>query len=112
LPRSVTKEKLNLLQFASITVAHNPKLSMYGTSAKFSTNSRCPLSNIPSIRSRSATPAKLEYAFEAEKQLIEAGVPILAGTDAPYAGTWFGVSVHRELELLVRGGMSPAQALL
>lgn len=56
-------------------------------------------------------PAKLEYAFEAEKQLIAAGVPILAGTDAPYAGTWFGVSVHRELELLVRGGMSPAQAL-
>ena len=56
-------------------------------------------------------PARLEYALQAEKQLIAADVPILAGTDAPNPGTWFGVSMHRELELLVRGGMSPAQAL-
>src|ERR1019366_7071327 len=44
-------------------------------------------------------PVKLEYAFAAERQLIAAGVPILAGTDAPYAGTGFGVSLHRELEI-------------
>ena len=56
-------------------------------------------------------PAKLEYAWQAERQLLAAGVPILAGTDAPSPGTWFGVSLHRELELLVHGGMSPTQAL-
>lgn len=43
--------------------------------------------------------------------LIRAGVPILAGTDAGNPGTWYGLSLHRELDLLVRGGLSPAQAL-
>src|ERR1051326_2063912 len=56
-------------------------------------------------------PLKMAYAFEAEKQLLLAHVPILAGTDAPNPGTWYGVSMHRELELLVKGGMTPAQAL-
>jgi imidazolonepropionase-like amidohydrolase len=36
---------------------------------------------------------------------------LLAGTDAPNPGTVFGASLHRELELLVRCGISPAQAL-
>ncbi len=44
-------------------------------------------------------------------QLRQAGVPILAGTDAPNPGTWYGVSLHRELELLVRGGLTPLEAL-
>ncbi|MBV9505186.1 MAG: CIA30 family protein, partial [Acidobacteriia bacterium] len=56
-------------------------------------------------------PAKLDYALRTEKQLLTAGVPVLAGTDAPNPGTWFGVSMHRELELLVWGGMSPIEAL-
>ncbi|MBV9507067.1 MAG: CIA30 family protein [Acidobacteriia bacterium] len=58
-----------------------------------------------------ARPAKLEYALKTERDLLAARVPVLAGTDAPNPGTWFGVSMHRELELLVRGGMSPVQAL-
>ncbi|HVS12837.1 MAG TPA: amidohydrolase family protein [Thermoanaerobaculia bacterium] len=40
-----------------------------------------------------------------------AGVPVLAGTDAPNPGTAYGVSLHRELELLVRAGLDPAGAL-
>lgn len=40
-----------------------------------------------------------------------AGVPILAGTDAPNPGTSHGVSMHRELELLVAAGLTPPQAL-
>jgi hypothetical protein len=44
-------------------------------------------------------------------QLREAGVPILAGTDAPNPGTTFGASLHRELELLVRAGLAPVEAL-
>jgi imidazolonepropionase-like amidohydrolase len=39
------------------------------------------------------------------------GVPILAGTDAPNPGTWHGISLHRELELLVRAGLTPLEAL-
>jgi imidazolonepropionase-like amidohydrolase len=56
-------------------------------------------------------PLRLANAFDAERELMHAGVPILAGTDSPNVGTWWGVSLHRELELLVQGGMSPAQAL-
>jgi imidazolonepropionase-like amidohydrolase len=44
-------------------------------------------------------------------RLVDAGVTILAGTDAPNPGTIFGASLHRELELLVRCGLTPAQAL-
>jgi imidazolonepropionase-like amidohydrolase len=43
--------------------------------------------------------------------LARAGVSILAGTDAPNPGTAHGVSMHGELELLVRAGLSPAEAL-
>jgi imidazolonepropionase-like amidohydrolase len=45
------------------------------------------------------------------RRLAEAGVTLLAGTDAPNPGTVFGASLHRELELLVRCGISPARAL-
>lgn len=44
--------------------------------------------------------------------LAEAGIPILAGSDAPNPGTWFGISLHRELELLVQSGLSPRSALV
>ncbi|SES11435.1 Imidazolonepropionase [Lentzea xinjiangensis] len=45
------------------------------------------------------------------RRLAGAGVTLLAGTDAPNPGTAFGESLHRELELLVRCGVSPARAL-
>ena len=41
----------------------------------------------------------------------EAGIAILAGTDAPIAPSPPGVSLHDELELLVRAGLSPLDAL-
>lgn len=50
-------------------------------------------------------------AEENVRRLADAGVTLLAGTDAPNPGTVFGASLHRELELLVRCGISPAQAL-
>jgi len=43
--------------------------------------------------------------------LHRVGVPILAGTDVPAPGTAHGLSVHRELELLVRSGLTPVEAL-
>jgi len=45
------------------------------------------------------------------RQLKEAGVPILAGTDAPNPGTAYGASLHGELGLLVKAGMTPVEAL-
>jgi imidazolonepropionase-like amidohydrolase len=50
-------------------------------------------------------------ALAAVRALHSAGVPVLAGTDAPNPGTTHGVSIHRELELLVHAGLSPAEAL-
>ena len=50
-------------------------------------------------------------AEEAVRQLRAAGVPILAGTDAPNPGTSHGASLHLEMELLVRAGLTPAEAL-
>jgi len=50
-------------------------------------------------------------AEEAVRQLQAAHVPLLAGTDAPNPGTTHGASLHRELELLVQAGLTPAEAL-
>lgn len=61
---------------------------------------------------RSNAPAVSYAAAEASvKQLRAAGVPILAGTDAPNPGTAHGIALHRELELLVHAGLSPTEAL-
>jgi imidazolonepropionase-like amidohydrolase len=48
---------------------------------------------------------------EAIHQLIKERVPLLVGTDAPVPGTTYGASVHGELALLVRDGMTPTEAL-
>jgi imidazolonepropionase-like amidohydrolase len=45
------------------------------------------------------------------RQLRGSGVPILAGTDTPNPGTAFGAALHGELELLVRAGLTPLEAL-
>ncbi len=54
---------------------------------------------------------KLANAVAAVGALRRAGVPILAGTDSPAPGLAHGVSIHRELELLVRAGLTPVEAL-
>jgi imidazolonepropionase-like amidohydrolase len=45
------------------------------------------------------------------RSLMRVGTTLLAGTDPPNATVVHGVSLHRELELLVECGLSPAQAL-
>ena len=52
-----------------------------------------------------------EAAVESVRRLHAAGVRILAGTDAPNPGTGFGISMHGELRLLRRAGLSVAEAL-
>lgn len=58
-----------------------------------------------------SNPGTLQRALDSVRRLHAAGVDILAGSDAPNPGTAHGVSLHHELELLVRAGLSPAQAL-
>ncbi|MEO0615133.1 MAG: amidohydrolase family protein [Pseudomonadota bacterium] len=53
----------------------------------------------------------LDKALETVGLLHEAGVPILAGSDAPNPGTAHGASVHAEMALLVRAGLSTEQAM-
>lgn len=55
--------------------------------------------------------AAYEAAEEALRQLKAEAVPILAGTDAPNPGTTYGASLHGELELLVKAGLTPLEAL-
>ncbi len=50
-------------------------------------------------------------AEECTRRLKEVGIPILAGSDAPNPGTFYGISLHRELELLVMAGLTPTEAL-
>ena len=43
--------------------------------------------------------------------LHEAGIPLLAGSDAPNPGTAHGISIHHEMALLVEAGLDPIEAL-
>lgn len=45
------------------------------------------------------------------RALHEAGIPLLAGTDAPNPETAHGVSLHEELQILVEAGFTPEEAL-
>jgi imidazolonepropionase-like amidohydrolase len=48
----------------------------------------------------------------AVRELRDAGATILAGSDAPNPGTVHGATLHQELELLVRAGLTPLEALV
>ena len=65
------------------------------------------------MRERTPGPPRLscEGAYEAVRELRDAGVPVLAGTDAPNPGTAHGASLHGEMERLVRAGLKPVEAL-
>ena len=52
-----------------------------------------------------------EWSLSLIGQMHEAGVPIGAGTDTPIGFAVPGYSLHNELEMLVRAGLSPIEAL-
>ncbi len=56
-------------------------------------------------------PRRLDDAIASVRRLHGAGITILAGSDAPNPGTAQGASLHGELELLVRAGLAPGEAL-
>ena len=51
------------------------------------------------------------FSFDRTRDLRDAGVKLLAGTDMPQAFVYPGFSLHDELELLVRSGLTPLEAL-
>ncbi|MEA2761437.1 MAG: hypothetical protein QOD47_721 [Gemmatimonadaceae bacterium] len=51
------------------------------------------------------------FSFERTGALNKAGVGLLAGSDAPRAFVYPGFSLHEELALLVRSGLTPLEAL-
>jgi imidazolonepropionase-like amidohydrolase len=55
--------------------------------------------------------ARWPVVFDNIRKLHEAGVPLLAGSDAGNPGTAHGPSLHHELALLVEAGLTPAEAL-
>jgi imidazolonepropionase-like amidohydrolase len=61
---------------------------------------------VPSDRETQAA-SSFQAALETTRLLHQAGVPLLVGSDLVVPGA----SVHRELELLVRAGLTPIEAL-
>jgi imidazolonepropionase-like amidohydrolase len=84
-------------------LAEDPRLAPYLRSDE--------VTNLKSGVKRPDSKRQLAFALEAVRQLHAAGVPIVAGSDAPNRGTAHGPSVHREMEMLVQAGLSPTEAL-
>jgi hypothetical protein len=51
------------------------------------------------------------FSFERTRELRDAGIRLLAGTDAPQPFVYPGFSLHDELGLLVEAGLTPLEAL-
>jgi len=114
--------------FASLAAAHHvfivPTLTVlegvdgFASGASLTTDSRLApyltaddITNLKRSFPKSPTGLSEKYAEQTVAQLKAAHVPILAGTDSPNPGTSHGVSIHREMELLVRSGLTPQEAL-
>lgn len=65
-----------------------------------------------SARSADRTRKGWEHLLALVDRFHRAGGTVLAGTDCPNVAIVSGYSLHRELELLVRAGLSPMDALL
>jgi imidazolonepropionase-like amidohydrolase len=89
---------------AGVALARDQRLAPYLPQAEIGN-----LEAVPSFRV--ASKAGCAAIGETVRRLKAAGVPLLAGTDAPNAGTVHGVSLHGELELLVEAGLTPLEAL-
>jgi imidazolonepropionase-like amidohydrolase len=63
--------------------------------------------------SRLLARTRKEYgvAFENLSKIAAAGVPIVVGTDSGRTGHFQGLWEHREMELLVKAGLTPMQAI-
>lgn len=90
-------------QAMAIAVAKDPHLSPYLKSAD--------IEGLQRTFGFRMDPSSYSAAAAAVPLLKKAGVPILAGTDAPNPGTAYGASLHGELSLLVQAGLTPLETL-
>ena len=68
-------------------------------------------STLPTVFPERLPGYSYEMGLENTRKLFNAGIPILAGSDAPNPGTAHGISLHHEMELLVDAGLSRREAL-
>ncbi|MEP6550018.1 MAG: amidohydrolase family protein [Gemmatimonadales bacterium] len=64
-----------------------------------------------SLSPSDSTVVNAYFSFARTRDLKNAGVRLLAGTDATQAFIYPGFSLHEELKLLVRSGLTPLEAL-
>lgn len=88
-------------------VAYAPTLAVYEPVKPGET----PPSDMNSARMQQ-TQRKFQFALDNARLLQEAGVLITLGTDAGMPGTPHGAATLHEMELLVRAGLTPVQALM
>ena len=93
----------SLLQSPLLTAVASPELiASYGDTARLDSR----MKHWYGIQAKGET-----NLYRSLKKMIDGGVKVLAGTDAGNPGTFQGYSLHRELRLLVKGGMSSWDAL-
>lgn len=97
--RPIDDETLQAIVSAKMAVA--PTLAVYE-----------PKGRDPSDPQYQRSLHKFEIALQNVKTMYAAGVPVALGTDAGMPGTAHGSSTLHEFELLVRAGLTPAQALI
>ncbi len=67
---------------------------------------------MPGIKDRLNTWSEtLHFAKINTKKMSDSGIKLVVGTDAGNPAVFFGPSVHREMELLVEAGISPAEVI-
>lgn len=86
-----------------LSLVQDPRIAPYLSDTDISLLSRA--MNLPGCKIRS------DYIREGMRQLMAAGVPILAGTGAARPGMTHGASLHRELEMLLDSGLTHKQVL-
>jgi cytosine/adenosine deaminase-related metal-dependent hydrolase len=65
----------------------------------------------PAIKPGDSIMIRSYFSFDLTRKLHDAGVKLLAGTDASQPFVFPGFSLHEELQLLVRSGLTPLEAL-
>jgi hypothetical protein len=65
----------------------------------------------PAIQPGDSSMIRSYFSFDLTRQLNDAGVKLLAGTDASQPFVYPGFSLHEELQLLVHSGLTPLEAL-
>ncbi|MGH9934764.1 MAG: amidohydrolase family protein, partial [Blastocatellia bacterium] len=93
-----------------VRAAKDPRERYVTASARAFQKNFTPLPDKPEIRR--ALAAGFERFLEITRILHREGVRFLVGADLAYTFTYLGSSVHEELALLVKAGLSPMEALV